>query len=131
MRSEVEDLGSGAVSSADGRLVEVVEAGGVSLRPVGEVEVDEVVTGGLGCAREDVPAVVVKDYRWILDPSKLARISFRADQRAAGTPAETTGESGSGSNCVGGWWPPRILTALIDTLRIPIYFTIRLCQGSL
>jgi len=72
LRSEVEDLGSGAVSSADGRLVEVVEAGGVSLRPVGEVEVDEVVTGGLGCAREDVPAVVVKDYRWILDPSELA-----------------------------------------------------------
>ena len=100
--SKVEDLGSGTVSSADGGLVEVVEAGGASLRPVGEVEVDEVVTGGLGCARKDVPVAVVKDYRWILDPSEFARISFRADQCAARAPVESTGKFGS--ERVGGRW---------------------------
>jgi len=88
LRSKVEDLGRGAISGPDGGLVEVLEAGGASLRPVSELEVDEVVAGGLGCAtRKDVPVAVVKDYRWVLDPSEFARISFRADQRAAGTPS--------------------------------------------
>lgn len=77
--SEVEDLWSGAISSPDARLVEVVEAGCTSLRPVSEVEVDETVTGGHSGTREDVPVAIVIDHRWIFDSGDVARIVFGTD----------------------------------------------------
>jgi len=76
---EVEDLGCGAISGADTRLVKVVLVSGGSLGKVSEIQVDEAVPGFLCCAREDVIDAIVINYRWVLDAGDIARIRFWRD----------------------------------------------------